>query len=491
MLVNRGAVSAGTLRARSPKSTPHLEAKLRSERSIARRLRMTDHALVLGAVGVGAGAQHLKSGTTAETWAAAVTIVLLWLLLLAGLRSRAQECLGTGVLEYQRVAHAVGLTIGGYAILAFCLGWQPQRVMLMVAMPLGMVSLLASRWAWRRWLREQRRTGRLCARVLVVGSRKDIAYVVQNLSRVKSGFHVVGVSVISPGGKSAGAGGSLRSANDTIETIRETACMLYADTIVVASRFDRRPDFVRKLSWGLEGTAANLLLLNRVTDVVGPRISFRPIEGLPMVQVRVPVYQGAHFLLKRLFDMTIAAAALVVVGLATPLIALCIKLDSKGPVFYSQQRVGRDGELFTMFKFRSMAQDAEQQLEELRDQNEAAGPLFKLRQDPRVTGVGRVLRKLSIDELPQFWNVLKGDMSVVGPRPPLPQEATEYAGKVVRRLYVKPGITGLWQVGGRSDLSWEDSVRLDLRYVENWSIMLDVQIMWRTARVLTRRTGAY
>jgi lipopolysaccharide/colanic/teichoic acid biosynthesis glycosyltransferase len=160
-------------------------------------------------------------------------------------------------------------------------------------------------------------------------------------------------------------------------------------------------------------------------------------------------------------------------------------------VFFSQQRVGRDGRVFTMFKFRTMAVDAEQRLSELRERNEGSGPLFKMKQDPRVTRVGRVLRKLSLDELPQFWNVLRGDMSVVGPRPPLPAEVTAYDGTVVRRLYVKPGITGLWQVSGRSDLSWDESVRLDLSYVENWSLMNDLQIMWRTARVMVHREGAY
>jgi len=178
-------------------------------------------------------------------------------------------------------------------------------------------------------------------------------------------------------------------------------------------------------------------------------------------------------------------------AMMTPILALLIKLDSRGPVFFSQERVGRDGHMFRMFKFRTMVVDAEEALAALKEQNEGSGPLFKLKDDPRVTRVGRVLRKISLDEFPQFWNVLRGDRSVVGPRPPLPDEVVEYDGAVARRLYVKPGITGPWQVSGRSDLSWNESVRLDLSYVENWSIMNDLQIMYRTARVMLDRRGAY
>jgi lipopolysaccharide/colanic/teichoic acid biosynthesis glycosyltransferase len=176
--------------------------------------------------------------------------------------------------------------------------------------------------------------------------------------------------------------------------------------------------------------------------------------------------------------------------LAVP-IAIAIRLDSPGPILFRQQRVGRDGHTFGMLKFRTMHVDAEQQLAALLASNEGAGPLFKLKQDPRITRVGAFLRKHSLDELPQFWNALKGDMSVVGPRPPLPREATAYDGNAMRRLYLKPGITGLWQISGRSDLSWDESVRLDVRYVENWSVMQDLMIIVKTARIVVRPAGAY
>jgi len=233
------------------------------------------------------------------------------------------------------------------------------------------------------------------------------------------------------------------------------------------------------------------VLSSRLTDVAGPRLSFEALDGLPLIRMRIPTYSGGQHIVKRALDMTVAACALIPIALAYPVIALLIKLDSPGPIFFFQERVGRDGTPFRMVKFRSMHVDAEQQLAALRAQNEGAGVLFKMKDDPRVTRVGRVLRKLSLDELPQFWNVLTGAMSVVGPRPPLPSDVTGYDGNVFRRLYIKPGITGLWQVSGRSDLTWDESVRLDLRYVENWSIVNDLQIMWRTAKVMFAPTGAY
>nr|BFF09362.1 hypothetical protein GCM10025699_06650 [Microbacterium flavescens] len=233
------------------------------------------------------------------------------------------------------------------------------------------------------------------------------------------------------------------------------------------------------------------MLCNRLTDVAGPRLSLRPLDGLPLVQVKIPEFEGGMHAVKRATDIGLALFALVPILLLTPILAVIIKRGSPGPVLFRQLRVGRDGRQFWMLKFRTMTADAEGQRDALLVGNEASGPLFKLKQDPRVTRVGAVLRKYSLDELPQFLNVLRGDMSIVGPRPPLPSEVTTYDGAVCRRLYIKPGITGLWQISGRSDLSWDDSVRLDLRYVENWSIATDLMIMWRTAKVMIAPKGAY
>jgi exopolysaccharide biosynthesis polyprenyl glycosylphosphotransferase len=235
------------------------------------------------------------------------------------------------------------------------------------------------------------------------------------------------------------------------------------------------------------GSGASPALL----DVAGPRTTIRQTAGLTLLHVDHPQLSGFRLVLKALFDRCAAAAALIVLAPVMSAIAAAIWLHDRGPVLFTQLRVGRDGHEFRIYKFRTMVVDAEQRKQELLANNDSDGVLFKIRKDPRVTAVGAHLRRLSLDELPQLFNIFLGDMSLVGPRPALPEEADKYAAHVRRRLVVKPGLTGLWQVSGRSDLSWEESVRLDLRYVENWSFALDLQILWKTTSVLVRRSGAY
>ena len=228
-----------------------------------------------------------------------------------------------------------------------------------------------------------------------------------------------------------------------------------------------------------------------MADVAGPRIHFRPVDGLPLIHVEIPAYEGGKHVLKRVLDVIVSAIGIALVLPLCAVIGVLIAGDSPGPILFRQERVGRDGRTFNMLKFRSMVATATDDLAGLLDRNEGFGVLFKMKNDPRVTRVGRVLRKYSLDELPQLWNILKGDMSLVGPRPPLPSEVREYEEHVGRRLYIKPGLTGMWQVNGRSDLSWHESVRLDLYYVENWSLIGDLVILWRTFKVLTHPVGAY
>ena len=245
------------------------------------------------------------------------------------------------------------------------------------------------------------------------------------------------------------------------------------------------------MGWELEGTSTELVLSSRLTDVAGPRIHFRPVEGLPLIHVEIPRFDGGRHALKRTLDIVTTACAMVLLLPVLATIAVLIKLDSRGPVLFRQQRCGRNGQTFRMIKFRSMVATAEDDLAGLLDQNEASGVLFKIRNDPRITKIGRILRKYSLDELPQLWNIFVGEVSHVGPRPPLPEEVQGYETHVHRRLYIKPGLTGMWQVNGRSNLSWEDSVRLDLYYVENWSLTGDLMIIWRTIKTVTRPVGAY
>jgi exopolysaccharide biosynthesis polyprenyl glycosylphosphotransferase len=248
---------------------------------------------------------------------------------------------------------------------------------------------------------------------------------------------------------------------------------------------------LRRLGWALEKTRAELLLAPAVTEIVGTRVRIRPVCGLPLLHMERPELRGVRRLTKGLFDKT--AAALGVLFLLPVLLglALAVKATSRGGVFFRQERVGRDGRTFSMLKFRSMVVGADRMVEELAAGSDGNGVLFKKKDDPRITRIGKFMRRYSLDELPQLVNVLRGDMSLVGPRPPLPTEVERYGFDMHRRFLVKPGLTGLWQVSGRSDLSWDDSVRIDVRYVENWSLTFDFMILWKTVGAVLRGSGAY
>jgi exopolysaccharide biosynthesis polyprenyl glycosylphosphotransferase len=248
---------------------------------------------------------------------------------------------------------------------------------------------------------------------------------------------------------------------------------------------------LRRLAWDLEPSGADLIVAPTLVDVAGPRLSIRPVEGLPLLHVDQPTFTGLRRLLKAGFDRCLAGLALVALSPLLAVIALAVKVNSPGPVLFRQVRVGRLGQEFTILKFRSMVADAERRMDEVVQLNQGDGPLFKAHADPRITRVGAFLRRTSLDELPQLVNVMLGQMSLVGPRPHLAAEVALFGSDMTRRMLVKPGLTGLWQVSGRSDLTWDESVRVDLRYVENWSFMLDLAILWKTLFVVLRRSGAY
>jgi exopolysaccharide biosynthesis polyprenyl glycosylphosphotransferase len=276
-----------------------------------------------------------------------------------------------------------------------------------------------------------------------------------------------------------------------LDDVVEIAGRLGADTIAVTSASETAAQYLRQLSWQLEGTGIELLVAPGLIEVAGPRLHIRPLEGLPLLSIEQPRFEGWQSVIKGGLDRITAALGLLVLAPVLCAIAIGIKVTSPGPVLFRQERVGVNGTTFTMLKFRSMVVDADSQLDALRAQNISDGVLFKMRVDPRVTRIGGVLRRLSLDELPQLFNVLGGSMSLVGPRPPLPAEVARYDASVHRRFLVKPGLTGLWQVSGRSDLPWEEAVRLDLRYVENWSLAMDLLILAKTVRAVLGSSGAY
>jgi exopolysaccharide biosynthesis polyprenyl glycosylphosphotransferase len=278
----------------------------------------------------------------------------------------------------------------------------------------------------------------------------------------------------------------VHAGRDVLVLVREVG----ADTIAVCGSASAEPGELRRLAWQLEGTGIDLIVAPQLTDIAGPRVHIRPIEGLPLLHVEEPTLSGPALLAKNLLDRVAAGLGLIALLPLFATVAIAIKLSDRGPVFFRQPRVGHEGRTFRVWKFRTMYVDAETRLASLVDQNETDGMLFKIRQDPRVFPIGRLLRASSIDELPQLINVLRGEMSLVGPRP-LPADDGDFLGDVRRRLLVRPGITGLWQVSGRSDLSWDESVRLDLYYVDNWSLAYDLSILWRTIGVVLARKGAY
>ena len=420
-------------------------------------------------------------------------IVVVWLLTLRWMRCYDPRVLGYGAEEYRQVLQASLRLAGTLAIAGYVLRSDVSRLFLAVSFVLGTGGLLLSRWIARRSLHKARSQGEGWShRVLVVGDVPHVMELVRQLrTEAWTGYQVVGACIpaalATPEPQQLGGipvVGSFRK-------IIEAATASGADTIAVTASAELTASRLRRLGWQLEGSGIDLVVAPALTDVAGPRIRTRPVAGLPLIHVEAPDLDGQAKVVKGLADRLIAVVALLVLAPLMLAIAVCVKLGSRGPVLFRQRRVGQDGEEFDVYKFRTMVLDAEQLLERLAALNEGNGPLFKMRHDPRVTRVGRVLRRYSLDELPQLFNVLAGSMSLVGPRPPLPSEVAQYDGDVARRLLVKPGITGLWQVSGRSDLTWEDGIRLDLYYVENWSLTADLLIMWKTVGAVLRAKGAY
>ncbi|QDZ14996.1 sugar transferase [Humibacter ginsenosidimutans] len=490
-------------RRHSPETGSAVARRERWKRAYGRRLIVVDLGVVVLAVALAAWIQlvwianaHLSAISSAPWQYTRVALLMcaLWIVMLMLFQTRDHKIAGHGTAEYRRVINATAVAFGVAAIGFVIMQSQGIRTQLLVALPVGFVGLVLGRWSCRQWLVRRRNAGEYMSRALIIGNHRDTEYVINALRTGGDlGYAVVGLvfdgAVPTPAAPSV-AGHAVPTFDDVSQAahIAET---LDCDAVIVASTRPDDPEFVKRLAWQLEGAVAELVLSSPLADVAGPRMALKPIEGLPLIQVEIPTFDGGRYVTKRLMDIIISIGALIAIAVATPFIAVAILVDSRGPVFYRQERVGRDGVRFRMFKFRSMIADAHDRRHALLVQNDGSGPLFKLKADPRITRVGRFLRKFSLDELPQFWNVLIGDMSIVGPRPPLPEEVEAYEGSAHRRLYIRPGITGPWQISGRSDLTWDESVRLDLSYVENWSVLYDLTIMLRTPRAILSSRGAY
>jgi exopolysaccharide biosynthesis polyprenyl glycosylphosphotransferase len=421
-------------------------------------------------------------------------LAVLWMVVLAWNGCYDMRVLGFGAEELRRVGSATLKLAGAVAIIAYLVSDVPvARGFLGISFLIGIALLPVGRLALRQRLHWERQHDRgWNRRVLLVGDAGHVVELANELRRAAdAGYVLVGACI--PDALVAPQPQQLADVPvvGSFSTILDAAAAKGADMVAITATAELTGLRLRRLGWQMEGTGIDLVLAPSLIDVAGPRIHTRPVAGLPLIHVSSPEFGGAGKWVKDFFDRAGAFGAVLVFSPVLLLIAALIKMTTGGPAIFRQRRVGRDGKEFDMWKFRSMVDGADRTLANLAEHNEANGPLFKIRGDPRVTAVGRVLRRFSLDELPQLVNVLRGEMSLVGPRPPLPTEVKRYNRDVARRLLVKPGLTGLWQVSGRSDLSWEESVRLDLYYVENWSLAADLGILWKTLGAVLSRRGAY
>ena len=458
---------------------------MRWQRKLVRLLVLSD---LLGAVVAGVVAVEARPPHGAYI-AATLAFPFVWLLACAATRSYELRFLGTGSEEFKRVFDAGVRLLATVAVLSLAFKIDVARLYVVIIFPLAVVLTLLLRYVARQVLHHLRNQGRCLHRVVVVGRERSCAELVQQLRREPyAGFSVVGACIDRPTTDRVEDVPVVGSSGSVIEALKATD----ADTVAIGAWSDLNQSDLRRLSWELEGSGVSLVVAPSLTDIAGPRIHIRPVAGLPLLHIEEPEFSGGRRLLKGSLDRVAAVLVLLLTSPVLLVLALSVALTSRGGALFRQTRVGVDGRTFTMYKFRSMYRDAEQRLAGLQELNENAdGLLFKMRNDPRITPAGKWLRRFSLDEVPQLINVVKGDMSLVGPRPPLPREVAQYGADVRRRLLVRPGLTGLWQISGRSDLSWEESVRLDLHYVENWSLALDAMIIWKTVFAVLRRRGAY
>jgi exopolysaccharide biosynthesis polyprenyl glycosylphosphotransferase len=417
-------------------------------------------------------------------------IVLVWLTMLALQGAYSRRVFGAGPTEFKVVYLASLITAGVVGMISFLFDLDLSRGFVLLTFVLGTPLLGAERYAVRKLLHRTRRHGQMLHRVVAVGGPSAIREINEVLKRERYvGYEICGACVPRgiPVDEDEMTVAHLGEVSDTRRVCEEVG----ADTVLVTRGGYSSSADLRRIAWDLEDTDIDLVVVPSLTDVAGPRIHMRPVAGLPLLHVEGPQTDEAGGLAKRLFDFGGALFGIVLISPLLLAVALLVKLEDGGPIFFRQARVGRDGRHFWMLKFRSMVPDAEQRLQEIEHMNESDGVLFKVKGDPRITRTGRFLRRYSVDELPQLFNVLRGDMSLVGPRPPLPAEVAAYEPDTRRRLLVRPGMTGLWQVSGRSSLTWNETVRLDLYYVDNWSMLTDFVIIAKTVKAVVGSEGAY
>lgn len=492
-----GVTARDLTEAAAPRTSAH--SSTHWSRAYADRLAVTDALAIAIAVAVAyavrfpLGGEAVVSGEFSPSYlTVSVVLFAAWFGALTVGRTRDRRLVGTGPGEFTRVAQVTWHLFATVAIIGFLFRMEIGRGYLGIAAPLGVGLVLAGRLGWRGWLHRRRDGGLDRSPVLVVGPLNKVGALIDEFHRnPRAGYEVVGVCV---SGMAPPRGHQVHGVPvlGTQEDAARVACERAVAAVAVAGSDAMTGDAARRLAWDLEGTGVDMALTLSLTDVAGPRVLMQPVNGLPLVYVDEPRFTGSKYVVKSLFDWAAALAITVLISPVLLALAVIVKATSRGPVLYKQERIGKDGQPFDVLKFRSMQMDAHERLAEVLAAEGVVevGAFYKPKNDPRVTPVGRVLRRYSLDELPQLFNVLRGEMSLVGPRPQIEAEVATYDRAANRRLLVKPGLTGLWQVSGRSNLDPEAAMRLDVTYVENWTLFGDVMILARTFRALVAGDGA-
>jgi exopolysaccharide biosynthesis polyprenyl glycosylphosphotransferase len=409
----------------------------------------------------------------------ATVIIFSWLVVLWFNGSRDTNILGFGADEYKRLINATLFSFTFIAFVSYIFKLEISRGFVLLIFPTGLISLFISRRILRKRLLKSRNEGRYVSRVLLLHSGEADPVEKRLLIAKHAGLNIVHKLKAQ------------ESQEFNHKQIVAEALANNCDQIMVGQSAIISASELRNLGWALEETSIDLVVAPAVTEIAGPRLKVSNVEGLPLLHLDQPVFSGSAKAAKRLLDLFLSTVGLILISPFLIVIAFIIKSHDRGTVLYSQKRVGQNNKEFNVYKFRTMYEGSHEKRDEVMAQTNKDLRLAKSPNDPRITKPGAFLRRWSIDEIPQIINVFKGEMSLVGPRPPLAVEVNMYEKSERRRLLVKPGLTGLWQVSGRSELDWEDAVRLDLYYVENWSLTLDILILIRTAAAVWRGEGAY
>lgn len=408
-----------------------------------------------------------------------ILLLFFWLFFLWFNGSRKINILGFGADEYKKIINATLLSFTSVAFTSYIFKLEISRLFVLTAFPFGLLVLLISRRLLRKSLLRDRKKGKYLSQVLLLHSgESDPVELRLNLAQ-HAGFNIISKIAID------------KVQDFKVDEVVENAIKNKCNQIIIGQTALISASDLRQLGWALEGKDIDLIVAPAVTEIAGPRLKVSNVEGLPLLHLEQPTFSGISIFTKRVLDLTLSILFLIIFFPIFLIVSLVIKLNDRGKIFYLQKRIGQNNKEFIVYKFRTMHEGSHEQRETVMSNTNKDPRLAKNPQDPRVTKPGLFLRRWSIDELPQIFNVLKGQMSLVGPRPPLVEEVNKYEKSDKRRLLVKPGLTGLWQVSGRSELDWEDAVRLDLYYVENWSLTLDILIIMRTAAAVWRGEGAY